>query len=169
MHRLATIMLMKAWGLVVVACLVPPVLSGCGPSPSTITASTPTTYTCCDSRDVDTVYQPGQNVTVHWIVKPGTDSAAKPSQVELAARLTGPYAGVGDLKNAARSKAAPVSGEVTFEAGPVRPSGVADERPVSVIPIAADALPGYYNLITSVRQGGGSVSGASVVRVTPEP
>ncbi|MGI5151485.1 hypothetical protein ACQEVC_34840 [Plantactinospora sp. CA-294935] len=116
-------------------------------------------------------------MTVHWIVKPGNDPAAKPSQVELAARLTGPYMGVGDLKSAARGKAQPASGEVTFEAplvrpsgeAPlVRPSGAADERPVSVISIAADALPGYYNLITSVRQGGGSVMGASVVRVAPK-
>lgn len=161
-------MLMKAWRLVVVACLVPPVLSGCGPEPSTTMTSAPTTYTCCDSKDVDTVYQPGQQVTVRWIVMPGTNPAGKPSQVELVARLTGPYSGVGDLKNAARSKAQPASGEVTFEAPLVRPSGAADERPVSVISIAADALPGYYNLITSVRQGGGSVSGASVVRVAPE-
>jgi hypothetical protein len=144
------------------------VLSGCGSEPSATTVGTSTTYTCCDSKDVDTVYQPGQNVTVHWIVKPGTDPAANPLQVELAARLTGPYADVGDLKNAAKGMAAPASEEATFEAQPVRPSGAADERPVSVIAIAADALPGYYNLITSVRQDGGGTSGASVVRVGPK-
>ncbi|RAO32731.1 hypothetical protein ONO23_03149 [Micromonospora noduli] len=156
---------MRAWRLMVVACLVSPLLSGCGPEPSTTTASIPTTYTCCDSTDVDTIYEPGQHVAVHWNVELGTGPAARPSQVELAARLTGPYSSVGDLKNASRGKAQPASGEVTFEAPLVRPSGAADERPVSVISIGADALSGYYNLITSVRQGGGTVSGASVVRV----
>ncbi|MGC4749441.1 hypothetical protein ACLQ28_27865 [Micromonospora sp. DT201] len=117
--------------------------------------------------DVDTVYRPGQQLTVHWTVKPGTDPAAKPLQVELAARLTGPYAGVDDLKDAATSAAQPAAGVVTFEAPLVRPSGASDERPVSLISIAEDASPGYYNLITSVQQGEESVLGASVVRVAP--
>ncbi|WP_327034914.1 hypothetical protein [Micromonospora ureilytica] len=159
---------MRAWRLVVVACLVSPVLTGCGPEPSTTTASIPTTYTCCDSKDVDTIYHPGHHVAVHWIVQLGTGPAAKPAQVELAARLTGPYSSVGDLKNASMGTAQPASGEVTFEAPLVRPSGAADELPVSVISISTDALPGYYNLITSVRQGGGTLSGASVVRVAPK-
>ncbi|MEO3775204.1 hypothetical protein [Micromonospora sp. B9E7] len=159
---------MRAWRLMAFACLVSPVLSGCGPEPSTTTASLPTTYTCCDSKDVDTIYQPGQHVAVHWNVEMGTDPAAKPPQVELAARLTGPYSSVGDLKNASRGGTQPAPGETTFEAPPVRPSGAADERPVSVISIGTDAQPGYYNLVTSVRQDGGTVSGASVVRVAPK-
>ncbi len=132
------------------------------------TADTPTTYTCCDDEDVDTVYQPGQEMTVHWIVRPGADPAAKPAEVELTARLTGPYGDVSELKSAAGGTARPAVGEVTFEAQPVRPSGAAGDRPVSVIPIAEDALPGYYNLIFAVHQGGGGVGGASVVRVAPK-
>ncbi|MGW3618556.1 hypothetical protein [Micromonospora arida] len=161
-------MLMKACRLVVVACLALLVASGCGSGRSTPAAGTPTTYTCCDGEDVDTVYQPGQDMTVNWIVRPGTDPAAKPAQVELTARLTGPYGDVSELKSAAGGTARPALGVVTFEAQPVRPSGAAGERPVSVIPIPEDAPPGSYNLIFAVDEGGGVVSGASVVRVAPE-
>lgn len=161
-------MLMKTCRLVAVACLALLVTSGCGSGPSTTAAGTPTTYTCCDGKDVDTVYEPGQEMTVHWIVRPGTDPTAKPAQVELTARLAGPYADVNELKSAAGGTARTVSGELTFEAQPVRPSGAAGERPVSVISIAEDALPGYYNLIFAVHEGDGGVSGASVVRVAPK-
>ncbi|MEU8184581.1 hypothetical protein AB0B85_21290 [Micromonospora sp. NPDC049044] len=116
---------------------------------------------------MNTVYQPGQAMTVHWIVKPGTDPAAKAAQVELTARLTGPYGDASELKSAAGGTTRPGSAEVTFEAQPVRPSGAAGERPVSVIPIAVEALPGYYNLTFAVQQGGATVGGASIVRVAP--
>ncbi|MCZ7375291.1 hypothetical protein [Micromonospora sp. WMMC250] len=151
-----------------VACLALLVVSGCGPERPTTAAGTPTTYTCCDGEDVDTVYQPGQEMTVHWIVKPGSDPAAKPTEVELTARLTGPYGDVSELKSAAGGTTAPASEEVTFEARPVRPSGAAGERPASVIPIAEDAPPGFYNLIFALHEGGGGVSGASVVLVAPK-
>jgi hypothetical protein len=115
------------------------------------------------------VYHPGQNVMVHWIVKPGVAAGAPASQVELTALLTGPYADVSDLKNPAMGDGRPASGRVTFEAQPVQPSGAGNERPVSVIPIADEALPGYYNLVTSVRGDGGSASAASVITVAPKP
>ncbi|MFI6784842.1 hypothetical protein [Micromonospora sp. NPDC050276] len=159
---------MKTCRLVAVACLALLVTSGCGSERFTTAAGTPTTYTCCDGEDVDTVYQPGQDMTVNWIVRPGTDPAAKPAQVELTARLTGPYGDFSELKSAAGGTVRPASGEVTFEARPVRPSGAAGERPVSVIPIAEDAPPGYYNLIFAVHEDGGVVGGASVVRVAPK-
>ncbi|MGW3855802.1 hypothetical protein [Micromonospora arida] len=159
---------MKTCRFVAAACLALLVATGCGSGRSTSAAGTPTTYTCCDGQDVDTVYQPGQEMTVHWIVQPGTDPAAKPAQVELTARLTGPYGDISELKSAAGGTARPALGEVTFEAQPVRPSGAAGERPVSVIRIPEDAPPGSYNLIFAVDEGGGIVSGASVVRVAPE-
>ncbi|MEV4210103.1 hypothetical protein [Micromonospora sp. NPDC049662] len=162
---LVKLMLMNVCRLVVVACLALLVTPGCSSWRPTTAAGTPTTYTCCDGEDVDTVYQPGQEMTVHWIVRPGTDPAAKPAKAELTARLTGPYGDVSEVKSAGGGTARPALGEVTFEAQPVRPSGAAGERPVSVIPIAEDALPGYYNLIFAVHQGGEGVSGASVVRV----
>lgn len=162
------LMLMNACRRVAVACLALLVTSGCGYWRSSTAAGTPTTYTCCDGEDVNTVYQPGQEMTIHWIVRPGTDPAAKPAEVELTARLTGPYGSASELKSAGGGRARPALGEVTFDAQPVRPSGAAGDRPVSVIPIAEDALPGYYNLIFAVHQGGGGVSGASVVRVAPK-
>ncbi|MFG1872492.1 hypothetical protein [Micromonospora arborensis] len=165
MAVLVTLMLMKTCRLVAVVCLGMLVTSGCGSGRSTTAAGTPTTYTCCDGEDVDTVYRPGQEMTVHWIVRPASDPAVTPAEVELTARLTGPYGDVSELKSAAGGTEPPASGEVTFEAEPVRPSGAAGERPVSVIAIAEDAPPGYYNLLFSVHQGGGGVSGASVVRV----
>jgi hypothetical protein len=121
-------------------------------------------YTCCDAKDVDTHYQPGQTMAVHWIVNSENGTAEGGPQVELAARLTGPYAAVADLK-AAASDTRSASGDVTFAAAPVRPSGTAGERPVSTILIGSDAKPGYYNLIFSVTQDGGTVGGASIVRV----
>ncbi|WP_433357908.1 hypothetical protein ACQPYV_12680 [Micromonospora saelicesensis] len=159
---------MNARRLVVIACLALLVTSGCGSWRSTTAAGVPTTYTCCDGEDVVTIYQPGQEMAVHWIVRPGTDPAAKPVKAELTARLTGPYREVSELKSTAGDTAQHAWGEMTFEAEPVRPSGAAGEQPVSVISIAEDALPGYYNLIFAVLQGGGGVSGASVVRVTPK-
>ncbi|MBM7494263.1 hypothetical protein JOD64_005485 [Micromonospora luteifusca] len=156
---------MKACRLVVAAFLVCLVTSGCGLGQFTTAEGTSTTYTCCDATDVDTVYQPGQNIILQWIVMPGTAPAAKSPQVELTARLTGPYADPSELKNATTGKVRPASKEATFQAPPVRPSGAADERPSSVIPIAEDALPGYYNLIFAIREGDGSVSGASIVLV----
>ncbi|WP_232233926.1 hypothetical protein [Micromonospora chokoriensis] len=161
-------MLMKACRLVVAAFLVSLVTSGCGLGQSTTADGTSTTYTCCDATDVDTVYQPGQKLILHWIVTPGTAPASKSPQVELTARLTGPYADPSELKSATTGKAAPAAGQATFQAPPVRPSGAADERPSSVIPIAEDALPGYYHLTFAIREGGGSVGGASIVLVAPQ-
>ncbi|MBM0239492.1 hypothetical protein JNW88_24315 [Micromonospora sp. ATA32] len=53
---------------------------------------------------------------------------------------------------------------------PVCPAGTPEERPVSTIHLPADARPGYYDLATSVTQGGGTSGADTVVRVeTPEP
>ena len=97
---LVKLMLMNACRIVAVACLALLVTSGCDYRRSTTAAGTPTTYTCCDGEDVNTVYQPGQEMTVHWIVRPGTDPAAKPAEAELTARLTGPYGSASELKSA---------------------------------------------------------------------
>ncbi|MBM0235877.1 hypothetical protein JNW88_00040 [Micromonospora sp. ATA32] len=128
-------------------------------------AAEPVTYTCCEAGDVDRLYQPGQTLTVHWTVE-SPDPGATPPQVELTARLTGPFATIDDLKAAAEDTHA-VSGLATFAAAPVRPSGTPDERPVSTIVIGPEAKPGYYNLITSVIGDDDTASGASIVRVVP--
>lgn len=148
------------------ACLVVPLTAACGPEPSGPVRAAPT-YTCCAARDVGTLYQPGQILTVHWIVESPDEPGAIPPQVELAARLTGPFATVDDLK-AATEDTQTVSGRVTFSAAPVRPSGEPDERPVSTIVIGPEAEPGYYNLVTSVIGDDNTASGGgSIVRVEP--
>ena len=57
------------------------------------------------------------------------------------------------------------AGAITYTAAPVRPSGLPDERPVSTIRIAADARPGYYNLITRISEDGGGAGGSSVIQI----
>jgi hypothetical protein len=109
--------------------------------------------------DVETLYRPGQTLTLHWLVTPG-EVGAPARQIELAARLTGPYRNVDDLK-ATASRA----GRVTFAAATVRPTGEPGERPVSSIAIGPEAEPGYYALISSVKEGGATVSGESIVQV----
>ncbi|MFD2767082.1 hypothetical protein [Micromonospora eburnea] len=141
------------------ACLVLPLLAACGTEPAGPEGATSVTYSCCEAGDIDRPYQPGQTLTVHWTVESPEQPAVAPPQVELTARLTGPYATTGDLKAAADP------GPATFEAAPVRPSGGPDERPVSTIVIGTDAEPGYYNLVTAVVSDGSTVSGASIIRV----
>ncbi|MGC5020859.1 hypothetical protein [Micromonospora sp. DT47] len=148
------------------ACLVMPFLAACGDEPSGPVTAAPT-YTCCEAGDVDRLYQPGQTLTVHWTVESPDEPSGTPPQVELTARLTGPFATVGDLKAAADDTQI-VSGLVTFAAAPVRPSGTPDERPISIIVIGPEAKPGYYNLATSLVGDDNTASGGgSVVRVVP--
>jgi hypothetical protein len=71
---------------------------------------------------------------------------------------------VSDLKNANASGEDRTAG-ATFTAQPIRPSGQPDEQPVSLIPIPPTALPGYYNLTTSVSGSGFSFGGATIIRV----
>ncbi|MFC0100984.1 hypothetical protein ACFFKH_26140 [Micromonospora marina] len=144
-------------------CLAVPLLAACGTGPSEVAAAPPT-YTCCEALDVDRPYQPGQTLTVHWTVEFPDEPSSTSPQVELAARLTGPYGTVDDLKAAST-----VPGLVTFEAAPVRPVGAPGERPVSTIAIGADAEPGFYDLTTSViGDGNTTTSGSSIVQVTPK-
>jgi hypothetical protein len=158
---------MKPSRVGIVACLAVPLLASCSAEPVKPVATTQMAYSCCEAKDVDTLYQPGQTVTVHWTVQSPDNPAASPPQVELAARLTGPYATVDGLK-AATADTRSAAGEVTFTAAPVRPSGAPDERPVSTIAIGPDAKPGYYSLITSIREDGDTADGAGIVRVVPK-
>ncbi|MFG3701198.1 hypothetical protein ACGF5C_25295 [Micromonospora sp. NPDC047620] len=159
---------MNASRVLLLTCLVTPLLAACGAEPSGPVAAVPVTYTCCEAQDVDRLYQPGQTLTVHWTVESPGEPGATPPQVELTARLTGPFATVGDLKDATAATPA-VPGLVTFAAAPVRPSGTPDERPVSTIVIGPDAKPGYYNLVTSVVGDNTASGGGSIVRVAPRP
>ncbi len=149
------------------ACLVVPLLTGCVAQVTEAPAAPSLTYTCCQTADIETRYEPGQTFTVHWIVEfPDEPVPASPPQVELKAHLTGPFATEDDLKAAAMGTRS-IPGLVTFTAPPVRPSGAPDERPVSNIPIAPDAGPGYYNLVTSVLSAEHTVSGEGIIQVVP--
>ncbi|MFG2107102.1 hypothetical protein [Micromonospora chersina] len=160
---------MNATRVRLLACLVMPLLAACGTEPSGPVSAARVTYTCCDAQDVDRPYQPGQTLTLHWTVESPDQPGGTPPQVELTARLTGPFATVGDVK-AATEGTPNAPGLVTFAATPFRPSGTPDERPVSAVVIGPDAKPGYYNLVTSVVEGGNTASGAgSIIRVAPRP
>ncbi|MEV0156650.1 hypothetical protein AB0H57_23380 [Micromonospora sp. NPDC050686] len=150
-------------------CVVLPLLTACGTEPAGSVPAPAVTYTCCPAEDVDKLYRPGQTLTAHWAVESAEQPGGTPPQVELTAHLTGPFATVADVKAAAEGVPA-VAGLVTFTAAPVRPSGRADERPVSTIVIGPDAKPGYYNLVTAVGDGDNAASGGeSIVRVVPSP
>ncbi|MEU5527081.1 hypothetical protein ABZ744_09085 [Micromonospora chersina] len=160
---------MNASRVRLLTCLVMPLLAACGTEPSGPVTAAPVTYTCCDARDVDRPYQPGQTLTVHWTVEYPDEPGGTPPQVELTARLTGPFATVGDVK-AATEATQTAAGLVTFAAAAVQPSGTPDERPASAVVIGPDARPGYYNLVTSVVDGGNTASGGgSIIRVVPKP
>jgi hypothetical protein len=153
---------MRLGRLALVTCLALPPLAACYAGPSTPTASPPS-YSCCTALDVETHYQPGQTMTLHWTVVPGSGSPPIAPQAELMARLTGPYPDSSVLKAAVSDRNS--AGEVTYPATPIRPTGAVDERPVSVIRIGTDARPGLYNLAWSATESGGTVSGASVIQV----
>ncbi|WP_435123066.1 hypothetical protein [Micromonospora tulbaghiae] len=146
-------------------CLAVPLLAACGTEPSEVAPAPPPTYACCEALDIDKPYQPGQTLTVRWTVQSPDEPGSTSPQVELAARLTGPFGTVDDLKAATA-----VPGLVTFTAAPVRPTGTPGERPVSTIVIGPDAQPGFYDLTTSViGEGNTTTSGSSIVQVAPKP
>ncbi|BEL09466.1 hypothetical protein Q0Z83_076570 [Actinoplanes sichuanensis] len=122
------------------------------------------TYTCCSAEDVDRPYRPGQTLLVHWTAESPAAPVTDSPQVELTARLTGPYATVDELKTAIGERGDD-AGKVTFEAQPLRPTGTPGEQPVSSIPISSDARPGFYNLTTAENQAGRTASGGSIIRV----
>ncbi|MFD0783405.1 hypothetical protein ACFQZ8_05655 [Micromonospora azadirachtae] len=159
---------MNASRVRLLTCLVVPLLAACGTGPSGPVTAAPATYTCCEAQDVDRPYQPGQTLTVHWIVESPDEPGGTPPQVELTASLTGPFATAGEVK-AATGADPNAPGLATFTAAPVRPSGTPDERPVSTIVIGPEAEPGYYNLVTSVGGDDHTGSSGSIVRVVPKP
>lgn len=119
-------------------------------------------YSCCLAEDVNREYRPGETLTAHWIVSGNRINSGEPvPHIELDAHLSGPFATIEELKASSAADRAVVA----FAAEPVAPSGLAGEQPVSVIAIPTTARPGYYNLVTAVREPGGSVSAGSVIRV----
>jgi hypothetical protein len=139
-------------------------LASCTATSSTSTETGPS-FTCCEAADINRDYQPGDTLTLHWIVAPGKLGSGSPTrELDLNAHLTGPYATVGDLKKA-NGRGEDLAAESTFTAKPIRPSGQPGEQPVSLILIPPTAAPGYYNLTTSVSGSGFSFGGATIIQV----
>lgn len=141
-------------------------VGSCAAVPTT-SSTTGTFYTCCEEADVTRPYQPGDTLVIHWIpISDDLGQASPPPELELNARLVGPYATVSDLKQANEDGQYPAA-PVTYTAEPVRPSSQPGKRPVSTIMIPPTAVPGFYNLMTSVDGIGFRLEGASVIEVIP--
>jgi hypothetical protein len=139
-------------------------LSACSTSsPTTDTSYQSFRFTCCASSDVLQSWHPGHEVALHWIRESaGMTSDDMKHAITLAAVFTGPYASVALLKaGGAHAKTVySLSMQVTD-----RTPG----NPVSTIGLPIDLPVGWYNLATTIRSAGGSVSGASVIKVTQNP
>ena len=82
--------------------------------------------------------------------------------ITLTAVLTGPYASVALLK-------AGGAHADTVYASSMQVTDRTPGNPVSTIGLPIDLPAGWYNLATNIRSAGGSVSSASVIRVTVSP
>lgn len=140
-------------------------LASCTAATSTTSSEAGTSYSCCEAADINRDYQPGDTLAIHWIVIPGSLRSDSPTrELELNARLAGPYSTVSDLKDA-NGDGQDLAAGFTLTAAPVRPSGQPGEQPVSLVVIPLTAVPGFYNLTTSVGRPGFSVGGAAIIRV----
>lgn len=148
-------------------CVVAAAMAGCAEAPKDPPGGAPATFTysCCSDADVAQVVHPGDVLYVHWIVSPGPPSrSAGPVEVTLSASLTGSFADAAQLKSSLSEGVPP---QPTATASPVRTTSQAGGAPVSAIAIPSDALPGLYDLTTSVESGGGTLTGGSIIRIEP--
>jgi len=123
------------------------------------------TYTCCTEDDVSQVVHPGGVVLIHWIVEAGPPSqATSPAPVTLSASLAGSYADPVSLKRSVGNHDAP---SAAWTATPLQTTDREGGAPVSVIPIPADAVPGWYELDTTVGSAGATLTGGSIIQIQP--
>jgi hypothetical protein len=120
-------------------------------------------FTCCASSDVLQAWHPGHEVALQWI----GESAKVTSDdtkllITLTAVLTGPFASVALLK-------AGSAHADTLYASPMQVTDRTSGNPVSTIGLPIDLPAGWYNLAATIRSAGGSVSSASVIKVTQSP
>ena len=135
-------------------------ISSCSTSGSSVPSAQHATYryTCCRAADLAGPHRPGDVLTLHWIVKPGDPSDQSPSQVTLRAALAGSFDTVTTAKAATATR--PVA-----TAEPVLTTAAAGGPLTSTIHIPADSTPGFYNLTFAISEGGGSYSGATIIKV----
>jgi hypothetical protein len=147
------------WARFVLVGVLSLVLVACGSTPAAVEVRPLYQYTCCTKADVERIWMPGEPFALHWIAQsaPGTN-APNPRYVVLSAELVGPYPDASSLKKgggAVRTLRAP---DVTADTW--QPEDV-----VSAISLPSDLPAGLYDLRFKVAIAGGSMGGASVVRV----
>jgi hypothetical protein len=124
-------------------------------------------YSCCSEVTANTIWHPGQRLTLHWTAEPpGVTTNATPHQVTLKLGLTGPYPTVEALKQATSQGTTP-AGVRTVNAAPVTVNDRTVETPVSTLNLPADLAAGYYNLDTESISSGNSTGGGAVVMIAP--
>jgi hypothetical protein len=134
-------------------------------APTSVVKQATFSYTCCASADIDRVYHPGDVMTVHWIVQnEAPTSATQSTQIDLSAKLSGPYADVSSLKQR-EIGATSIAAATSISAAPIVTSDWAGGAPTSKLLIPATAAPGFYNLSTTVKSGGFTGGGDGIVRV----
>ena len=107
-------------------------------------------YTCCSAALVDTVYDPGEVIAIHWTRVVLPPAVYGHGVLLLSARLLGPFASVEELKSTITSS--PSSRQAVNVASSVkRVANTAYANPVTQVAIPSTATPGYYNL--TVRMG----------------
>jgi hypothetical protein len=142
------------------------ILAACGSTPATTGGSYPTyAYTCCTELTEITVWQPGQQVILHWQSQAfGSSTSPLPQPVTLRLTLTGPFGSVEALKAAIARNQLP-SGVRSISANTPRVTDRTGGTPASELNLPGNLLPGYYNLEAGVSVEGNSASGSSVVTI----
>jgi hypothetical protein len=152
------------WKAALAAPVTAVVTSACSsPTPTNTVSYQSFRFTCCASSVVLQAWHPGHDVALHWIGESAgvtSDDAKHP--ITLAAVLTGPYASVALLK------AGGAHADTIF-ASPMHVTDRTPGNPVSSIGLPIDLPAGWYNLATTIRSAGGSVSSGSVIKVTQNP
>lgn len=128
-----------------------------GPGPSSSRAVY--RYTCCAASVVNRVHRPGEMFRVRWSAAAVAPQARSTGPVTLTLRLTGPFSSIAALKRN------PTGASMTVRASPVHTSDRAGGSPLSTLRLPRAAKPGFYDLTSAVHQGGGVVSGDSIIRV----
>jgi hypothetical protein len=151
----------RNWKAALATSVTAVVMSACSSSsPTNAVGYASFRFTCCASSDVLQAWHPGHEVAVHWIgVSAGVTADDAKHPITLTAVLTGPYASVALLK------AGGAHADTVFTS-PMQVTDRTPGNPVSTIGLPIDLPAGWYNLVTTIRSAGGSVSSASVIKVT---
>jgi len=121
-------------------------------------------YTCCSASVVDTIYHPGQTITVHWTRTRYSLDGNQAAPTTLSMALNGPFRSVTSLKKDSIGPH-PHPGHTTADSLTIRLMDNVAASPVSRIQIPNDASSGFYNMTQKTGTKNLWVSGASVIRI----